>query len=285
MTGIYPQPNDWQCGPFALKHALLTIGIFANENGIARAAGTDRSGTDETELGRAAQQHHCALPTIRRRDPVEARRLLRVHLGRQLPVLLCINGWNHWVTVVREEDGQFVVFDSHEPTVVRIVPWTWLQERWAYHEAGSHPEALYDLHPLQPDRPPRARAEFTLERARYLLTPESRRLARNWSGYARPLLAVGFGLSGEPELAVPASEFLRVEERAMVEVARSARHDLSPDGVHAILDEIRFVAATYRLSFPLDAGPRARAILGAAAARHAEGKDPTAALPARGAFG
>ena len=24
--GFYPQPNEWTCGPFALKHALLALG-------------------------------------------------------------------------------------------------------------------------------------------------------------------------------------------------------------------------------------------------------------------
>ena len=26
---FYPQPNKWQCGPFALKYALVMLGVFA----------------------------------------------------------------------------------------------------------------------------------------------------------------------------------------------------------------------------------------------------------------
>ena len=49
--GIYPQPNLWQCGPFALKHALVALGILRDEKDISRLAGTHWwHGTDEIQL-------------------------------------------------------------------------------------------------------------------------------------------------------------------------------------------------------------------------------------------
>ena len=32
--GLYEQPNDYTCGPFALKHALVTLGRLADEDSI-----------------------------------------------------------------------------------------------------------------------------------------------------------------------------------------------------------------------------------------------------------
>ena len=36
--GFYPQPKDYLCGPFALKHALVTLGRLADEATINQIA-------------------------------------------------------------------------------------------------------------------------------------------------------------------------------------------------------------------------------------------------------
>jgi ABC-type bacteriocin/lantibiotic exporter with double-glycine peptidase domain len=59
LMAIYPQPNDWECGPYALKYALIVLGISGDEREIARIAGTDEHGTDEAELARAAKRYGC----------------------------------------------------------------------------------------------------------------------------------------------------------------------------------------------------------------------------------
>lgn len=75
--GFYPQPNEWTCGPFALKHALIALGKFVDATELASAAKTHWwSGTDEIRLARAAREHECDLVLERRRDPEEARKLL-----------------------------------------------------------------------------------------------------------------------------------------------------------------------------------------------------------------
>ena len=38
--GFYPQPNEWTCGPFALKHALLALGRMVDVNQISTTART-----------------------------------------------------------------------------------------------------------------------------------------------------------------------------------------------------------------------------------------------------
>ena len=56
--GLYPQPNKWQCGPFALKHALIMLGKFVNEKRVAEIAGTTWwYGTDELQLAKAARAY------------------------------------------------------------------------------------------------------------------------------------------------------------------------------------------------------------------------------------
>ncbi len=89
--GFYPQPNLWQCGPFALKHALVTLGISANEDAISALAGTRWwSGTDEFQLAKAARKFGCDLLMTRRYDAYTARRELISYLRRGIPALLCV---------------------------------------------------------------------------------------------------------------------------------------------------------------------------------------------------
>ncbi len=53
--GINPQPNKWQCGPFALKHALMMLGRIVGEKELSRKAGTHWcAGTDEIKLARGS---------------------------------------------------------------------------------------------------------------------------------------------------------------------------------------------------------------------------------------
>src|ERR1700704_2943934 len=98
--GFYPQPNEWTCGPFALKHALLALGRMVDVSQIATTARTHWwSGTDEIQLARAAREFECDLVLERRSDAEQARKLLVKYLRVQTPVLLCVDEWSHWITV------------------------------------------------------------------------------------------------------------------------------------------------------------------------------------------
>lgn len=153
--GIYPQPNLWQCGPFALKHALVTLGVLKDEREISKLAGTHWwHGTDDLQLGRAARRFGCKLPLVRRHQPAAARTELVRHLRRGIPVLLCVEEWSHWITAVNVEQGKFILLDSREKQVVTIADWPTLQRRWVYHEPDpvddTETHTYFDLHPVVP---------------------------------------------------------------------------------------------------------------------------------------
>ena len=182
------QPNSWLCGPFALKHGLLLSGLRADEEEIARIAGTDHTGTDETELARAAGHFGCSLGSVRRRDAEAAKRDLTRLLADTTPVLLCIEQWDHWVAAAHEEEGTFVVLDSRAPAIFRVLPWEYLRELLVYRR-GRHTR-IYDLHPLEACGDRALRPVFTVSRAQFLQQWENRPIAQGWYGYLRDALAV-----------------------------------------------------------------------------------------------
>lgn len=210
---IYEQPNSYECGPFALKHALLALGIFETERRIARLAGTNRSGTDEVQLARVAGRFDCDLPTLRFHEPTAAQQALAGQLRQGNPVLLCVDQWEHWVTVLSESAGEYVVFDSAVPGVVRSLDWEALRVSWAFRElAGSGYRAeLFDLHPLIPRIRVPARARLSVESAALLVQPDRCELARDWAVHAQELFGVcetGGAAHREPDAVVPLAVLL-----------------------------------------------------------------------------
>lgn len=205
--GIYDQPNSWQCGPFALKHGLFAHGIFVHEDTLTEAAGsTPELGTDERQLSRAARELGCVLLMERHHVAPLARRALHRLLAAQVPVLLCVDQWDHWVTAVGADASQVVVLDSHYETVVRLEPWRALLRRLAFRRRPwrwGPPLRWYDLHPLFSRGETGLRLALTPERARRLLDAPST-FRRSLDAHARrlaPFVARGGRRSGVFALA------------------------------------------------------------------------------------
>ncbi len=250
--GIEPQPNLWQCGPFALKHALISLGIFADEGAITHLAATRyKYGTDDIQLMRAARHFDCDVPMIRRHDPDVARVELIKYLRRGIPVLLCINDWNHWVTVVKSQNGRFILLDSREKAVLTIVSWAALMACWVHHERDqfdrNHWESLYDLHPVVPKIRVQTKAKFSVARAQYLRRPENRRLARFWDQYLADLMTIAKPRTSLSRKVISLGEFLRRHERMIVSQVDYWHGAVNRRRAMKILKNLHFVADTYGL--------------------------------------
>jgi hypothetical protein len=252
--GIYPQPNTWQCGPFALKHALLVHGILVPEKEISRVAGTSWHGTDDSRLARAARRYGCDLLMIRKHDPERARRELIAYLRQNVPCLICVGEWSHWVTVVKEERGQFILLDSLNPAVLVIAPWPKLRRMWVYHEEDDYDEetvhTIYDLHPLVPRGRVRTRAKFSLERARYLRRKANREFAQLWDAYVEDLLAICRPRTPLSARVISLGEFLRRHETMILDQLDYWHGHIERRAAARVLEQMHFVADTYGLVIP-----------------------------------
>jgi hypothetical protein len=250
--GLYPQPNKWQCGPFALKYSLIMLGKIVDEKEVSRIAGSHWwTGTDEIKLGRAAKAFECELKLIRRSDALEAKRELLLSLYRGRPALLCVDGWNHWITVVGAERGRCVYFDSRKAPVVRIDTWPALRKRWAYAEVDPHDRTrtrtLFDLHPVIPRFRVRSKARFSLKRARYLRRAENHVFATHWDEYFTDLSHICTPRTPLSARVFPMGELLR-RHSSMIRQQVSYWHGhVNPRHLSRILRNYQFVADTYDL--------------------------------------
>lgn len=250
--GIEPQPNLWQCGPFALKHALIVLGIFADEKTITRIAhSSSKNGTSEEQIARAAKHYNCDVPMIRRHDPEIARKELLHYLRRGIPLLLCINDWNHWITVVKAEEGRFILLDSQEKAVLTILTWAELKTRWIHHEQDrfdvDHWESIYDIHPVIPKFRVQTKAKFSVARAQYLRRPENARLAKFWDQYLADLMTIAKPRTPLSRKVISLGEFLRRHERMIVAEVDYWHGEVKRRRAFKILKNLHFVADTYGL--------------------------------------
>ncbi|MBI2619600.1 MAG: hypothetical protein HYW57_05925 [Ignavibacteriales bacterium] len=250
--GLYPQPNQWQCGPFALKHALVALGISAEEKVIAKIAGTNWwNGTDEIQLARAAKHFDCNLLMIRRHDPEYARRELSSYLRKGIPTLLCVYEWAHWVTAVKSEAGKYILLDSKDKAVLTIQSWRELKSNWVYHERDEadrkHVETIYDFHPIVPRFRVQTKAKFSVARARFLRRPENRRLSRSWDDYVGDLLTICKPRTALSEKVISLGEFLRRHEQMILDQVDHWHGSIDKRRAGRILKNMHFVADTYGL--------------------------------------
>jgi hypothetical protein len=251
--GFYRQPYDSTCGPFALKHALVTLGRLANEQAIADLAPAAWwNGTSELMLARAARHFDCDLPLVRRTSEERARAALVRHMGNHLPALLCVDEWDHWITVVRHEQERFVILDSRHEPVLQVVEWPRLRDRWEYLDYEDNqetPTPLYHMHPVKPRYRVPVKAMFSVQRAHFLRRPENASLAKNWDAYLEDLLQICKPRSGRKS-GLSMGEFLRRYQDLLVSQVLYWHGHLDRDEVARLLKNFRFVAETYGLIVP-----------------------------------
>jgi len=243
--GFYPQPNEWTCGPFALKHALLALGRMVDVNEISATARTHWwSGTNEIQLARAARAFECDLVLERSADAEQARKILVKHLREQTPVLLCVDEWSHWITVLRSEDRRFVVVDSTDDPLLSVCTWPQLRNWWRYHDTDyvkENPPTLYDLMAVAPRFRTTVKADFSVDRVKFLRRPENRKLARHWNEYLEDLLEICKPPSVRIAEPLSMGEFLRRHQELLLTRVVYWHGDVNRDEVMRVLRDLRFV--------------------------------------------
>jgi hypothetical protein len=281
---LYPQPNKWTCGPFALKHALVMLGVFVDEKEVSRIAGTHWwAGTDEIKLARGAKAYECELMFVRRKSAERAKRELLHCVKRGYPTLLCVDRWSHWITVVNAERGRFVVLDSQRDPVVWVNSWSELKNRWEYlatdKEDPDSVEHLFDLHILVPKFRVRTKAKFSIARARHLRRPENRFFAHQWDTYFEDLLHICRPRTPLSEMFISMGEFLRRHSEMVVSEilhrngeAHHSRVGVWKSRLRKTLKNLQFVADTYGLIIHTEDEKRAIAGVTAQLMKSAEGE-------------
>lgn len=244
---FYPQPYKYQCGPFALKYGLVMLGRFENERTIGKRAGsTWWYGTDEIGLAKAAKTFDCKMKYFRRETPDEAIKALSKHLKRGWPCILSVDSWEHWISVVKVQQGKFIVFDSILDKVIVIYGARQLAIRWKNIDEDTG-DISYDGYALIPNTKPATKPNFTLEKARYVMRKRNKRLAVKWDTYFNDLISICRPRYPNSKSVISFNEFLRRNEKMLVEQIAYWHGNPTHSELEKLLKDLQFMAEVYDL--------------------------------------
>lgn len=254
---FYPQPNKYQCGPFALKYALVMLGVFKDEGQIGEFAGsTWWAGTDEFGLARAARRFNSRMKHFQSSNPDDARRMLIQHLKKGYPCILSVKNWEHWCTVVNYQKGKFVVIDSELDKVVSVQTTTKLLRRWKYVEEETG-IISYDGYALIPKFKAITHAQFTPEKAKLLMYDKNEDIANKWDQYTNDLINICKPRTKLSQNIITFSKFLRRNEQNLIKRVANWHGEPTYSELKKILSNMKFIADVYDFIIPKDEEKRA----------------------------
>lgn len=254
---FYPQPNKYQCGPFALKYALVMLGIFKDEDQIGIIAGsTWWAGTDEIGLSRAARRFGCKMKHFQSSNPDDARRALIQELKKGHPCILSVKNWEHWCTVVSYKRGKFVVIDSELDKVISVQTPTHLLRTWKYMEKDTGIKS-FDGYAIIPQFKVLTRAKFTPEKAIYAMYDKNEDLTKKWDQYTNDLINICKPRTKLSQNIITFSEFLRRNEINLIKRVANWHGEPTYSELKKVLANMKFVAEIYDLVIPIDDEKRA----------------------------
>lgn len=127
------QSSQANCGPFALRNALMALGLQRSEKeceALCRVTAAD--GTSAANLWRAVQK----VDDLRPRKIDEGRfdvAMLQLHAALDCghPVILLVDNWEHWVAAIGTlGTSRVLVADSADAELVLSYDWGQLMKRW-----------------------------------------------------------------------------------------------------------------------------------------------------------
>ena len=254
---FYPQPNKYQCGPFALKYALVMLGVFKDEDQIGIIAGsTWWSGTDEFGLARAARRFNCKMKHFQSSNPDDARRMLNQELKKGHPCILSVKNWEHWNTVVSYQKGKYVVIDSELDKVVSVQTSFSLLRNWKYTEKDNDLRS-YDGYALIPKFKVHTRANFTPDKAHVVMYDKNEDIAKKWDQYTNDLITICKPRTKLSLNIITFSEFLRRNEVNLIKRVANWHGEPTYSELKKILANMKFIADVYDLIIAIDDEKRA----------------------------
>jgi len=249
---FYPQPNKYQCGPFALKYALVMLGVFASEKSIGRKAGSSWwYGTDEIGLAKAAKYYDCRLKYFRREVGADGVKALMQLLKKGYPCILSVDNWGHWLTVTNWQQGKFILIDSSKDKVINIYSAKQLINRWKFIDPDNEFKS-FDGYAVMPNFKTRTRAKFTLAKARYVMQKKNSDLAKHWDTYFNDLIAICKPRTATSIHTISFGEFLRRYEKMIIQEVAYWHGNPSYSELKKIIDKMEFIANVYNLVIYID---------------------------------
>lgn len=251
---FYPQPSDYQCGPFALKYALVMLGVFLDEDKIGITAGsTWWAGTDEIGLAKAAKEYKCKMKYFTEYSSKKAFALLNRELKKGHPCLLSVKNWEHWATVVSFSKGKYILLDSENKKVISIFTPNQLSKFWEYYY-DEEDYYSFDGYAIVPKFKVNSRAKLTLDEAKQVLYKKNEMMALKWDQYFNDLISIcktRVKYKNRAEF-LTFSQFRKKNGKLLIRQVADWHGEPSYKELEIVLQNLNFIANVYDLIIPLN---------------------------------
>ncbi len=136
------QTADHDCGPTAIANAFEALHRPIGLRGLrdlCACAPEENDGTDEDGIIRALLHYGYGVDEFKSDDPRAAWVWLIETVREGRPVLLCVDRWDHWVTVIGNLGKDLNIYDPARPGGgladhplggVAVLRWKSLRARW-----------------------------------------------------------------------------------------------------------------------------------------------------------
>lgn len=266
VIGFDEQPDTGSCGKSSLQHALLLLGLPITMRDANRLTRVPRwkhviRGTNEREIQAAIRR--CGLRPLERSFKTDAplRRSVDQMIDRGLPVIVCVEDFDHWAVLAGRTGERYWWIDSADRAL--IGSWRWADIAGWIHQKHPRPE-FYAIGVA-----PRRRRDVT-----HSLVPRFRDVAKMlradqglrqyWGYYLEDLLDV-FDCPPSPR-ALPAQRFFDRHARRLYHASATYYADADTVKLRWEIANYRKVAIAHRLTMSRRAEVEAVARLSAALA-------------------
>lgn len=134
------QSTNYTCGPAAVVNACRVLGYPATEKQATLwCRTTPKSGTDQAGIVSGLWRAGLTGVPFETKDEYHASQRLE---DRNLPLIICVNGWDHWVTVIGHTADDLglrsIVIDSantiknRRTNGVHVYAWEDLKKIWGH---------------------------------------------------------------------------------------------------------------------------------------------------------
>ncbi len=242
---FYPQPNDYTCGPFALKYAMNMFGVFVSDGLIIEKSGALWwDGTDEVGLERAANFFNFKFIGFSADTVRKAVKTLNMYLKNNYPCVLSVDNWKHWITVVNYKSSKYVIINSGEAKVFYTLTAKELIDYWASFNEDTG-KVSYDGYAVIPKFKTKVHANFTPKKAEILMYPENKDLAINWVDYYNDLLVYTTPLTVSTINYITYSDFIKKHAENIIQKVAYWHGNISTKELKKIVNNMEFVAEIY----------------------------------------
>ena len=135
---IYPQPNNYACGPMALRHCLLKWDVDVDLYRLIELGHVTRAGTTERQLELMMWHAGSAFKHFDLSSAMQAKEKIDFSLNRGKALILCVEGWQHWIACLGHSRSGYLIFDSSRPgPVIKFRSWKWLRNEMRHVPKGA----------------------------------------------------------------------------------------------------------------------------------------------------